>query len=131
MVCHKWKKKIKMKDKDWDIKVILQKDNNFIEHVLNSRLEGNEEDRMIDKLDGIEENSREDARFLELLTKAEYIKSKLTEENLKVLNAFISCKGYEKLSLILGCSTSTAWKKWQKVLRQIEEIKNEEKEYNK
>jgi len=128
MACKKWKTRNKMNEKDWNIKVILQKDNSFIEHVLNSRLEGNEEDRMIDKLDGIEENSREDARFMQLLKEAEEIKDKLSSESRRVLQAYVISKGYESLSLILGCSTSTAWKKWQKVLKEIEGIKNEKKE---
>lgn len=113
-----------MNDKDWEIKVILQKDNTFIEHVLNSKLDVDEEDRMVKYLDGIDLNDEEDERNRLLLEEARSIVSKLNEESQRVLTSFINNKGFQLMANDLGCSVSTAWKKWQKVQKEIEEIKN-------
>lgn len=113
-----------MNDKDWEIKVILQKDNSFIEHVLNSKNDVNEEDRMINMIDNIDLNSEEDERKSLLLEEAESIVSCLNSESQRVLISYVSNKGYQLMADHLGCSVSTAWKKWQKVQKEIEEIKD-------
>ena len=113
-----------MNAKDWDVKVILQKDNTFIEHVLNSKQDVDEEDRMVKMLDGIDEMSEETERKELLLGEAEIIINKLTKESQRVLFSFINNKGFQLMADDLGVSVSTAWKKWQKVQKEIEEIKN-------
>lgn len=113
-----------MNDKDWEIKVILQRDNSFIEHVLNSKNDINEEDRMIDMIDNIDPNAVEDERKSLLLEEAESIASKLSSESQRVLISYINTPKYHSMAKDLGCSVSTAWKKWQKVQKEIEEIKN-------
>lgn len=113
-----------MNDKDWEVKVILQRDNNFIEHVLNSKNDVDEEERMINLIDNRDINSEEDERKRLLLEEAESIVSKLSLESQRVLNTFINTPKYQSMADTLGCSVSTAWKKYQKVLKEIEEIKN-------
>lgn len=113
-----------MNDKDWEVKVILQRDNNFIEHVLNSKNDVDEEDRMIRMLDNNPISSEEDERKGLLLEEANKIISKLSVESQRVLITFANCKGYQHMADTLGCSVSTAWKKYQKVSKEIEEIKN-------
>ncbi len=113
-----------MKQKDWEIKVILQKDNQFIEHVLNSNNDVDEEDRMIRMIDGIDQNEVEWERKGLLLEEAKSIIEKLDNESQRVLLSYINTPKYESMAKVLGCSISTAWKKWQKVQKEIEEIKN-------
>jgi len=113
-----------MNDKDWEIKVILQKDNSFIEHVLNSKNDVDEEDKMIRMIDNNPISIEEDERKGLLLEKANKIMSSLSVESQKVLNTYANCKGFQHMADTLGCSVSTAWKKYQKVLKEIEEIKN-------
>lgn len=117
-----------MNDKDWEVKVILQKDNNFIEHVLNGKNDVDEEDKMIRMIDNNPLNIEEDERKSLLLEEANKIVNSLSVESQRVLNCFVNCKGFQHMADTLECSVSTAWKKYQKVLKEIEEIKNVRRE---
>lgn len=113
-----------MNDKDWEIKVILQRDNSFIEHVLATNNKVDEEEKMIDLLDGIDKKEEECERKALLLEEAKSIVSKLDKESQRVLLSYVSTPKYETMAKDLGCSVSTAWKKWQKVQKEIKEIIN-------
>jgi len=113
-----------MKNKDWQCKVLLQKDNHFIEHVLEGYREGNEEDNMINYLDGIDESEAKWERKELLLEEAKEIIALLNPSSQRVLASYIKCGKFDSMAHDLSCSTSTAWKKLQKVYKEIEEIKD-------
>jgi len=112
-----------MNNKDWIAKVLLQKDLSFIEHIQNQSNDVNEEDKMIARLDGDDPKSEEDQRLIEKKKLAKKIVKKLSKENQVILAAWMRSKNFESLSHILGVSLSTAWKRVQKVKKEIEEIK--------
>lgn len=113
-----------MRNKDWECKVLLQKDNNFIEHVLEGYREEDEEDKMIDYLDGIDKSEGKWEKKELLLEEAHIIISLLNPSSQAVLKSYLKFGKYDKMARDLSCSTSTAWKKLQKVYKEIEEIKN-------
>jgi DNA-directed RNA polymerase specialized sigma24 family protein len=113
-----------MKNKDWECKVLLQKDNNFIEHVLEGYREEDEEDKMIDYLDGIDNSEVKWEKKELLIEEAAIIVSLLNPSSQIVLSSFIKCGKFDEMARDLECSTSTAWKKLQKVYKEIEEIKD-------
>lgn len=113
-----------MKNKDWECKVILQKNNNFIEHVLEGYREEDEEDKMIDYLDGRDNKEVKWEKKELLIEEAHIIVSLLNPSSQAVLKSFIKNSKFDEMAKDLECSTSTAWKKLQKVYKEIEEIKN-------
>ena len=112
-----------MNNKDWQAKGLLQKDVSFIEHIQNQSQEGNEEDRMISRLDGEDLKDEEDQRLKEKIKAAKKVVGKLSKESRVILLTYLREGNYERLSHSLGVSLSTAWKRVQKVKKEIEEIK--------
>jgi len=116
----------RMSDSDWHNKTYhphIRHDSNhvyeFMESVLQERDYQNVEDELIARLD----NEEEDTGYLDqrkvLLQKANRVKRMLSDEECVILQAYVNSRGYENMSLILGCSLSTAWKRWQKVQARI------------
>jgi len=116
-------KRIKMNNKDWQAKVLLQKDLSFIEYIQTQSAEGNEEDKMIAMLDGEDLKAEEDQRLISKISLAKKVLKALPKESRVVLTTYLREGNYERLSHSLGVSLSTAWKRVQKVKKEIEEIK--------
>lgn len=116
-------KRIKMNNKDWQAKVLLQKDLLFIEYIQTQNMEGNEEDKMIARLDGVDLKDQEDQRLLEKVDLAYEVLRSLPKESQRILVTYLKDENYERLSHSLGVSLSTAWKRVQKVKKEIEVIK--------
>lgn len=112
-----------MNNKDWQAKVLLQKDLSFIEYIQAQYVDENEEDKMISLLDGEDTKAEEDQRLKDKIDLAKEVVGTLNKESQTILTTYLSEGNYEKLSLKLGVSLSTAWKRVQKVKKEIEEIK--------
>lgn len=112
-----------MNNKDWQAKVLLQRDLSFIEYIQTQSQEGNEEDKMIQMLDGEEPKAEEDQRLKKKIALAKKILKSLPKESQGILTTYLKDGNYEKLALSLGVSLSTAWKRVQKVKKEIEELK--------
>jgi len=116
-------KRIKMNNKDWRAKVLLQKDLSFIEYIQTQSIEGNEEDKMIAMLDGEDLKDKEDQRLMVKIEAAKEVLKSLPKESQRILLTYLKDGNYERLALSLGVSLSTAWKRVQKVKKEIEVIK--------
>lgn len=116
-------KRIKMNNKDWQAKVLLQKDLSFIEYIQTQNMEGNEEDKMIARLDGVDLKDEEDQRLILKMDQAMKVLKSLPKESQVILVTYLKDGNYERLALSLGVSLSTAWKRVQKVKKEIEVIK--------
>lgn len=112
-----------MNNKDWQAKVLLQKDLSFIEYIQMQNEDGNEEDKLIAMLDGEDLKAKEDQVFKRKVFLAKKVIKELSKESQRILTTYLSEGNYEKLALKLGVSLSTAWKRVQKVKKEIEEIK--------
>ena len=112
-----------MNNKDWQAKVLLQKDLSFIEYIQTQNMEGNEEDKMIAMLDGVDLKDEEDQRLILKMDQAMKVLKLLPKESQRILVTYLKDGNYERLALSLGVSLSTAWKRVQKVKKEIEEIK--------
>jgi len=116
-------KRIKMNNKDWQAKVLLQKDLSFIEYIQTQNMEGNEEDKMIAMLDGVDLKDEEDQRLILKMDQAMKVLKLLPKESQRILVTYLKDGKYETLARSLGVSLSTAWKRVQKVKKEIEVIK--------
>jgi DNA-directed RNA polymerase specialized sigma24 family protein len=112
-----------MNNKDWGAKVLLQKDLSFIEYIQTQNMEGNEEDKMIARLDGVDLKDEEDQRLLEKIDQGMKVLKLLPKESQRILVTYLKDGNYERLACSLGVSLSTAWKRVQKVKKEIEVIK--------
>lgn len=112
-----------MNNKDWQAKVLLQKDLSFIEHIQTINNDVNEEDKMVAMLDGVDLKAEEDQQLNKRMSLAKKVLGKLAPESQRILTTYLAEGNYEKLALSLGVSLSTAWKRVQKVKKEIEEIK--------
>lgn len=112
-----------MNNKDWQAKVLLQKDLSFIEYIQTQNMEGNEEDKMIARLDGVDLKDEEDRRLLKKMDEAMKVLKSLPKESQRILVTYLKDGNYERLAGSLGVSLSTAWKRVQKVKKEIEVIK--------
>lgn len=116
----------RMADSDWHNKTYhphIRHDSNhvyeFMESVLQERDYRNVEDEMIAMLDNEEEEADYSEHRKALVLKANRVKRMLSDDELVILQAYVKSRGYENMALILGCSLSTAWKRWQKVQARI------------
>ena len=116
-------KRIKMNNKDWRAKVLLQKDLSFIEYIQTQNMEGNEEDIMIAMIDGVDLKDEEDQRLILKMDQAMKVLKLLPKDSQVILITYLKDGKYETLARSLGVSLSTAWKRVQKVKKEIEEIK--------
>lgn len=112
-----------MNNKDWRAKVLLQKDLSFIEYIQTQSQEGNDEDKMIAMLDGEDLKDKEDQRLILKMDEAMKVLKSLPKESQVILVTYLKDGNYETLARSLGVSLSTAWKRVQKVKKEIEVIK--------
>ena len=112
-----------MRNKDWQAKVLLQRNLSFIEYIQTQSQDGNEEDKMIAMLDGVDLKAEEDQRLKNKIFLAKKVVKELNKESQAILVTYLQEGNYEKLALKLNVSLSTAWKRVQKVKKEIEEIK--------
>ena len=101
----------------------MQKDLSFIEHIQTQSQEGNDEDKMIAMLDGEDLKDKEDQRLILKMDEAMKVLKSLPKESQVILVTYLKDGNYETLARSLGVSLSTAWKRVQKVKKEIEVIK--------
>lgn len=113
---------------DWKYKMILQKDNDFIEHVLFETQEYQcIEDALIDKIDNgmissdiEEQEDYEEFLYLKRIDQANDICNQLEYKSRPILEAKLATNTYQEMSERLGVSVSTAWKQWKRVQKEID-----------
>lgn len=101
----------------------MQKDLSFIEYIQTQSQEGNDEDKMIAMLDGEDLKDKEDQRLILKMDEAMKVLKSLPKESQVILVTYLKDGNYETLARSLGVSLSTAWKRVQKVKKEIEVIK--------
>lgn len=105
-------------ERKWRSHAILQKDESFMDYYQSLHEYTNtEEDKIIDMLDGTEEN--EEDIYEHLKSEAALIVGKLSPNDQKIISAHFRLNNYEALAEELGCSLSWAWKQVTRILKEI------------